>query len=146
MLFRSACVQLARPDRLRVCLQVNTSSEPSKYGCEPAQAPALATFIHHQCPHLHLTGLMTIGKLEADPQPAWFQSLAACRAAVAAALCRPENEFDLSMGMSNDMEMSIELGSTNVRVGSAIFGSRDYGIKITDDKGSSDDEHAGGKK
>ena len=102
-----ACVALARPDPLRVLIQVNTSREPSKFGCEPAAAVPLAAFISRSCPHLQFSGLMTIGKLEAEPSPDWFQLLVDCRQQVAAAIGRPEAELSLSMGMSNDMEMAV---------------------------------------
>ena len=59
-------------------------------------------------------------------RPENFESLSACRAEVCAALGLPEGEVELSMGMSGDFEQAIEMGSTNVRVGSTIFGARQY--------------------
>ena len=57
---------------------------------------------------------------------ACFDVLAACRARVAEAISVPMNTLELSMGMSADYEAAIAHGSTNVRVGSTIFGARDH--------------------
>lgn len=59
-------------------------------------------------------------------RPENFECLSTCRAEVCAALGLPEGEVELSMGMSGDFEQAIEMGSTNVRVGSTIFGARQY--------------------
>ena len=45
-----------------------------------------------------------------------------------------ETDLELSMGMSNDYEEAIRMGSTNVRVGSSIFGARNYGVKQVSDQ------------
>ncbi|RKO98456.1 hypothetical protein CXG81DRAFT_4454, partial [Caulochytrium protostelioides] len=117
---------------LRVYVQVNTSDEPNKNGVAPAEAAALATYVHTQCPHLRVVGLMTIGAAQhshaggANPD---FERLVACRAALAAhpALrdaAPPVAQWALSMGMSADFEAAIQCGATSVRVGSEIFGRR----------------------
>jgi uncharacterized pyridoxal phosphate-containing UPF0001 family protein len=59
-------------------------------------------------------------------RPENFECLSTCRAEVCSALGLPEEEVELSMGMSGDFEQAIEMGSTNVRVGSTIFGARQY--------------------
>jgi len=132
--------------RLDVYVQVNTSGEESKHGVEPGEAPALARHVHEKCPHLRFSGLMTIGQPDYTSRPENFDSLRACRTAVCAALGCAEGEVELSMGMSGDFEAAIEMGestgrqglshlltpasgSTNVRVGSTIFGAREYGVK-----------------
>jgi uncharacterized pyridoxal phosphate-containing UPF0001 family protein len=56
----------------------------------------------------------------------WMQTLANCREKVCRELDIPEHECELSMGMSSDFENAIEMGSTNVRVGTTIFGPREY--------------------
>jgi pyridoxal phosphate enzyme (YggS family) len=66
---QKACLSVGRADTLRVMVQVNTSDEESKYGCEPKDAVAIAKCIAEQCPNLKLAGLMTIGKLAGDPAP-----------------------------------------------------------------------------
>jgi uncharacterized pyridoxal phosphate-containing UPF0001 family protein len=58
-----------------------------------------------------------------------MQTLANCRKEVCKELDIPEHECELSMGMSGDFELAIEMGSTNVRVGSTIFGAREYTSK-----------------
>jgi len=61
----------------------------------------------------------------ANPNPD-FVALIECRKRVAQATQLPEQSIELSMGMSNDFDHAIQMGSTNVRVGSSIFGSRIY--------------------
>ena len=116
-----------RPDgmaRLNVCLQINVSGEDSKSGVAPDDALALA----HQIaalPRLHLRGLMAIpepaGTL--DEQRAPHRRLREIMDALRADGLELET---LSMGMSADIEAAILEGSTMVRIGTAIFGARDY--------------------
>ena len=123
---------------LNVCLQVNVSGEASKSGVTPADAPALAQAIA-ALPRLKLRGLMSIPEPVADMNAAEraAQRLAAQRAPHRAlrflfdrlnssglALDTPLDT--LSMGMSADLEAAILEGATLVRIGSAIFGERDY--------------------
>ncbi len=107
---------------LQVCLQVNVSGEASKSGVAPADLAALAHAVA-ALPNLRLRGLMSI------PEPA--ADIAAQRAPhrvlreLLDALRREGLALDtLSMGMSADLEAAIAEGSTMVRVGSAIFGTR----------------------
>jgi uncharacterized pyridoxal phosphate-containing UPF0001 family protein len=109
-----------------ICLQVNTSGEESKFGVEPKDAVPLAQHVCTECPHLRLAGLMTIGQPDYSSRPENFACLLEVRKAVADALKLDPGELELSMGMSGDFEQAIEMGSTNVRVGSTIFGARDY--------------------
>ena len=112
---------------LRVYIQVNTSGEPQKGGVEPGAAAALASYIVQSCPHLRLAGLMTIGKL-GDVADVYFSRLSAERDAVRVALGPPydaPDALELSMGMSADFQAAIKGGSSSVRVGSAIFGTRE---------------------
>jgi PLP dependent protein len=116
-----------RPDsmpRLNVCLQINVSGEDSKSGVAPDDALALA----HQIaalPRLRLRGLMAIpepaGTL--DEQRAPHRRLRE----IMDTLRADGLELDtLSMGMSADIEPAILEGATMVRIGTAIFGARDY--------------------
>ncbi|RKP08949.1 hypothetical protein THASP1DRAFT_29245, partial [Thamnocephalis sphaerospora] len=123
-----ACMQVERAEPLRVFVQVNTSGEESKSGVTTEEAEQLCGFIHEYCPHLQLAGLMTIGApdrelAEGEINPD-FASLRQCRDQIVAHL--KLNELELSMGMSNDFAQAIDAGSTNVRVGSSIFGARNY--------------------
>jgi len=115
--------------RLDVFVQVNTSGEETKYGVEPSDAPALARHVASSCPSLRLAGLMTIGQPDYSSRPENFTALVACRDAVCAELGCERGELELSMGMSGDYEAALAMGSSNVRVGSSIFGARDYGAK-----------------
>ncbi|KAI3436435.1 hypothetical protein D9Q98_005852 [Chlorella vulgaris] len=126
----STVAALGRPP-LAVFVQVNTSGEESKYGVEPAECVALARHIQEQCPHLRFAGLMTIGMPDYSSRPENFQCLQDCRRAVCDALGLEEAAVELSMGMSGDFEAAIEMGSTNVRVGSTIFGARQYPAKAS---------------
>jgi pyridoxal phosphate enzyme (YggS family) len=110
---------------LRIFVQVNTSGEDSKSGIEPgAECVELCRQIVADCPKLYLQGLMTIG---APGDESCFTTLAACRDEVADALeGRDRDSLELSMGMSGDFEQAIMAGATNIRVGSTIFGARDY--------------------
>jgi len=118
-----SCAEVGRPP-LQVFLQVNTSEEVSKHGVDPDACVALAQHVVDSCPHLRLAGLMTIGKPDYTATPENFQCLVSCREAVCSSLGIPAEDIDLSMGMSSDYELAISLGSTNVRVGSTIFGAR----------------------
>ena len=109
---------------LGVYVQVNTSGEEQKGGVGPGEGAALALFIRDQCPHLQLRGLMTIGKL-GEVASVYFERLASEREAVAQALGVAPGSLELSMGMSGDFELATQMGSSNVRVGSAIFGARE---------------------
>ncbi|OMJ19334.1 UPF0001 protein [Smittium culicis] len=108
---------------LNIFVQVNTSSEPNKGGVEPEILESACISIKETCPDLNLLGLMTIGSVESSgmiPNPDFLKMLKLrdeCSKALG-------YELELSMGMSNDYEHALEVGSNNVRVGSKIFGSR----------------------
>jgi len=117
---------------LNIFIQVNTSGEEQKSGVTPEGAVQLAMEIHenkeNKFDKLILKGLMTIGKLEGDAT-AEFQKLVDCRQTVASRLGMQPSDLELSMGMSHDYELAVKMGSTNVRVGSTIFGARIYPSK-----------------
>mmetsp|Transcript_32171 Transcript_32171/g.83810 ORF Transcript_32171/g.83810 Transcript_32171/m.83810 type:complete len:261 (-) Transcript_32171:307-1089(-) len=117
-------VQAAQRPPLRIFMQVNTSGEEAKSGVDPPGCAPLAAHIAKQCPHLQLAGLMTIGMLDYTSTPENFKCLARCRDDVAKELSMQPQDLELSMGMSGDFELAIEMGSTNVRIGSTIFGAR----------------------
>ncbi|KHA77086.1 alanine racemase [Janthinobacterium lividum] len=111
------------PD-LNICLQVNISGEASKSGVTPAELPALARAVA-QLPRLRLRGLMAI------PEPETDLALQRLAFAQLRALYEQLNAEGLaldtlSMGMSADLRAAVLEGATIVRVGSAIFGSRNY--------------------
>ena len=107
---------------LNVCLQLNVSGAASKSGCAPQELRPLAEAVAAM-PQLRLRGLMCIPAPTEDPaeQRAAFARLR---------LLRDELALDLdtlSMGMSQDLEAAIAEGATWVRIGTALFGARDYG-------------------
>ncbi|KAK3039657.1 hypothetical protein RJ639_026998, partial [Escallonia herrerae] len=111
---------------LKVFVQVNTSGETSKFGVDPAGCVELVKHVSSGCPNLEFCGLMTIGMPDCTSTPENFKTLANCRTEVCKALGIAEEQCDLSMGMSGDFELAVEMGSTNVRIGSTIFGAREY--------------------
>ncbi|KAL7533388.1 hypothetical protein ACHAWF_004475 [Thalassiosira exigua] len=110
--------------KLGIYIQVNTSGEESKSGVSPGgDVIDLVKQISEECPWLSVDGLMTIG---APGDNTCFDTLVQCRDELATALGRDPNGLDLSMGMSGDFEVAIARGATSIRVGSTIFGERDY--------------------
>jgi PLP dependent protein len=106
---------------LQICLQVNVSGEASKSGCLPAEVGSLAHAVA-ALPRLTLRGLMTIPEPSDDPvrQREQFAVLRRLRDSL-------NMQLDtLSMGMSHDLEAAIMEGSTLLRIGTAIFGERQY--------------------
>ena len=107
---------------LNICIQVNVSGEASKSGCTPADLPALAEAIQ-ALPRLKLRGLMAIPEPTDDraQQDAAFAAVRDLQVSLDLGL------DTLSMGMSHDLESAIAQGATWVRIGTALFGARDYG-------------------
>jgi pyridoxal phosphate enzyme (YggS family) len=114
--------QMARTSagRCEILVQVNTTSEMDKGGCDPSEVETLV----HQARQggLDVTGLMTVGPTDRDP----FKTRAAF-----GLLKRMADDLgvkQLSMGMTADVEIAVEEGSTLVRVGTALFGERPHSI------------------
>ncbi|TMO21378.1 MULTISPECIES: YggS family pyridoxal phosphate-dependent enzyme [Pseudoalteromonas] len=107
---------------LNVLIQVNISEEEAKSGCHPNEITELAQYID-QCAHLQLRGLMAIPAKsdDANTQIQYFEQLQTC-------FDKLQTQYPhidtLSMGMSNDVEAAIAAGSTMVRIGTDIFGTR----------------------
>ena len=106
-------------------IQVDLAGEATKFGAAPGEVPRLLDAAA-SCRAARLTGLMTLPPISESPEDArpWFRRLRGLRdewltSGVPAAMLR-----ELSMGMSGDFEVAIQEGSTMVRVGTAIFGSR----------------------
>ena len=109
---------------LEVCVQVNVSGEASKSGVTPAEAGALARSVA-ALPRLRLRGLMAIPEPvdDIEAQRAPFRRLRELYETLRAEGLALDT---LSMGMTDDMPVAISCGSTMVRIGTAIFGSREY--------------------
>ncbi|MEP5514068.1 MAG: YggS family pyridoxal phosphate-dependent enzyme [Bauldia litoralis] len=115
---RAIAAEIARAGRSpRLLVQVNTGAEPQKAGVLPEGTDAFV----ERCRSVHglaIDGLMCIPPAEEKPGPhfALLEKIAA-----------EAGVEKLSMGMSGDYEIAVGFGATSVRVGSAIFGARDYG-------------------
>ncbi|CCX08413.1 Similar to UPF0001 protein YBL036C; acc. no. P38197 [Pyronema omphalodes CBS 100304] len=117
--------------KLRVYVQVNTSGEASKSGCDPKAAIDIAKCIIKECENLTLHGLMTIGSFTesmGEDENRDFKKLVGIKEEVENELKKSglqlSTGLELSMGMSGDFEEAVKQGANNVRVGTAIFGER----------------------
>ena len=110
-----------------IFVEVNMSREPAKSGVAPEEAERLLENIMKSAPSLRVEGLMTVAEDTNDEAKlrATFAGLRKLRDKLSASSGLPMRE--LSMGMSGDFELAVEEGATIVRVGSAIFGPRNYG-------------------
>lgn len=117
-LAEALAAECARQGRRPQCLvQVNTGREPQKAGIDPDEADAFIDACRGRW-NLAVTGLMCIPPVEEDPR-VHFQLLQE--------IARRNDLPVLSMGMSGDYGAAIACGATHVRIGTAIFGERDYG-------------------
>ena len=98
----------------RLFVQVNTGSEPQKAGVAPQEADTLITLVREKY-GLAVAGLMCIPPVDEQASPHF---------ALLGQIAKRNGIKELSMGMSADFELAIQLGATYIRVGSAIFGSR----------------------
>lgn len=109
-------------ERLDVLVQVNVDDEGTKAGCAVADVDAVVDAVC-ECDRLRLQGFMCIGRpgnIDA------FRLLTGVRDRTASRLERPAHSLLLSMGMSSDFEEACRFGSNAVRVGSLLFGAREY--------------------
>ncbi|MGB0370150.1 MAG: YggS family pyridoxal phosphate-dependent enzyme [Opitutales bacterium] len=110
----------------RILVQVNAGEDPAKFGIRCEELEAFLK-VGVSLENIKIEGLMTIAPLDDDPEVArmTFRRLREIRDAMEAelGLALPE----LSMGMTGDLEIAIAEGSTQIRVGSALYGARNYG-------------------
>jgi pyridoxal phosphate enzyme (YggS family) len=108
-----------------ILLEYNTSGEESKNGFRRRDELLRCLDAVMRMPFIRVRGLMTIGPLDPDPEATRraFKLLAALHQEIAQGV-RPPSFDTLSMGMSGDFETAIEEGSTLIRVGTALFGTR----------------------
>ena len=109
-----------------ILLQVNVAHEESKFGLSVEEARQLAPQIAAQFKNVKIRGLMEIAPYAEDPEEVrqYFRKLRLLFDELKATVL-PDIDI-MSMGMSHDFEIAIEEGATHVRVGTAIFGERDY--------------------
>ncbi len=110
-----------------VLVEINVGGEESKQGADAEEARSLVEAIA-ALPHLRLRGLMTVAPFAEDPETVRpvFRRLKEMLTEFAPLTREPEAFDQLSMGMSGDFEAAIGEGATYVRIGTAIFGARDY--------------------
>ncbi|ATW02983.1 YggS family pyridoxal phosphate-dependent enzyme [Sphingorhabdus sp. YGSMI21] len=114
-LVKALAKEMERQDRQIPCfLQVNIGEESQKGGCEIKAVPDLLA--QARSAGIEILGLMAVPPDNANPVP-YF--------ALLAKLAREAGLAGLSMGMSGDFEKAVKLGSTHIRVGTALFGPRD---------------------
>ncbi|MBP6020093.1 MAG: YggS family pyridoxal phosphate-dependent enzyme [Burkholderiaceae bacterium] len=114
---------------INALVQIKTSTEPSKYGLPPDELPDFLRRVAQEMPTLRIQGLMTlaINVPDQDAVRACFRNLRELRDRTQDLGIAGISLERLSMGMSGDFEIAIEEGSTEVRIGTAIFGGRPYG-------------------
>jgi len=112
---------------LPILLQCNTGNDPNKSGFT-IEAMAAAMEAALSSTHLQVDGLMTIAPLDDSPEVAHraFDALRVLRDDLASTFAVPLSE--LSMGMTGDLEQAIAAGSTQIRVGTALYGSRTHPV------------------
>ncbi|CZR56847.1 probable Putative unspecific racemase [Phialocephala subalpina] len=125
--------EIPNAESLNIHIQINTSGEESKSGVTPGpEATELARHVLSSCPNLNLVGLMTIGAIarsqavKEGEENEDFKTLVEERDRLQQELKQElgDRKLELSMGMSDDFEAAIGMGSDEVRVGSTIFGER----------------------
>ncbi|MBR0140479.1 MAG: YggS family pyridoxal phosphate-dependent enzyme [Firmicutes bacterium] len=111
-----------------ILVEVNCGGEESKSGCEPAMAKSLVCDIINKCSSVFVKGLMTVAPAAEDPEDVrkYFRQLRELRDGINEELDEERKLVHLSMGMSHDFETAIEEGADMVRIGTAVFGARDY--------------------
>lgn len=118
-----------------ILLEVNIAQEESKWGFSETEVPEITINLLQNCPHLRIRGLMTSAPYTSEPESnrIHFRNLHSLfmkikeTLSLDSVLHQHADTFDtLSMGMTGDYRVAVEEGSTMVRVGTGIFGERDY--------------------
>lgn len=113
-----------------ILIEVNVAQEESKFGVKVEEVIPLIESISANCPKIRIRGLMTIAPFVEDPEDnrTIFGTLQKLSVDIADKNINNVSVDILSMGMSNDFEVAVEEGATHVRVGTSIFGERNYHI------------------
>lgn len=120
------CGEISR-ENLPVLLQANAGADPAKFGTTDFDALRALAETAFAATHLRVEGLMCVAPIDDDA----LETAARCFETLRAWRDRLESEFGkklpaLSMGMSHDLEPAVAAGSTMIRIGTALFGERDY--------------------
>lgn len=112
-----------------ILVEVNVAGEDSKFGIKPEETESLIRQIA-KLPRVHVRGLMTIAPFVAKPEEnrPIFHKLHKLLVDISAKNIDNIDMNVLSMGMTNDYEIAVEEGATHVRVGTGIFGERNYAV------------------
>lgn len=115
---------------MKILVQVNSAEEESKFGVTVDETRQIVMDILEQCTNIKICGLMCIAPFEEDVDDArpFFAEVKKLYDELGTIQHERLDFQFLSMGMSNDFEVAIEEGSNLVRVGTAIFGARDYSL------------------
>ena len=112
-----------------ILVEVNAAGDEAKFGVGPDSAEALISDILKNCENIRVRGLMTVAPYAENPEDVrpHFHRMRLLYDKIASEIVHPRLDFQyLSMGMSNDRNIDVEEGSTAIRVGTAIFGARNY--------------------
>lgn len=114
---------------VKVLLEVNIAHEESKFGINETEVYDLIDAIKDM-PHIHVMGLMTIAPFAENPEDnrIYFRKMYQLSLDIKSKCIDNIDMNVLSMGMTNDYEIAVEEGATMIRVGTAIFGARNYNI------------------
>lgn len=114
---------------VKVLLEVNIAHEESKFGINETEVYDLIDSIKDM-PHIHVMGLMTIAPFVENPEDnrIYFRKMYQLSLDIKSKCIDNIDMNVLSMGMTNDYEIAVEEGATMIRVGTAIFGARNYNI------------------
>ena len=110
-----------------ILIEVNVAQEESKFGLKTEEVLSLVESVA-ALPHINIKGLMTIAPYVEDPEEnrGIFRQLKKLSVDIAAKNINNVNMSVLSMGMTGDYQVAVQEGATMVRVGTGIFGERDY--------------------
>jgi len=111
-----------------ILIQVNAAEEESKFGIRTEETGQMVREILESCPNVRIRGLMSIAPFEDDPEKVrgYFKEMAELYHEYRAIEHERLDFRYLSMGMSNDFPVAIEEGANAVRIGTSIFGERNY--------------------
>mgnify|MGYP004570409603 FL=1 len=114
---------------VKVLIEVNIAQEESKFGIREDEVYSLIDAIKDM-PHVHVMGLMTIAPFVDNPEEnrVYFRKMHQLLLDIKSKCIDNIDMSVLSMGMTNDYEIAVEEGATMIRVGTAIFGARNYNI------------------
>lgn len=113
---------------MKILIQINAEDEESKFGINPSELDDLISGIYEKCYNIEICGLMSIAPFYDNPEDArpCFKTVKSLFDKYKDDDRERVNFTTLSMGMSGDFKQAIYEGATHVRIGTAIFGARDY--------------------